>query len=95
MTVPTIPLGQQGLRVSAHGLGCMGMNEFYGPTDEGESIATIHRALDLGVTFLDTADVYGPLTNEELVGRAILPAGRAAGDRYPDMRWVRIEAPER
>ena len=53
------------------GLGCMGMSEFYGPGDEAESIATIHRALDLGITYLDTADVYGPFTNEELVGRAI------------------------
>jgi aryl-alcohol dehydrogenase-like predicted oxidoreductase len=59
------------LPVSAMGLGCMGMSEFYGPTDEAEAIATIHRALDLGVTLLDTADMYGPYTNEELVGRAI------------------------
>ncbi|HVO26649.1 MAG TPA: aldo/keto reductase [Candidatus Margulisiibacteriota bacterium] len=60
-----------GLTVSAIGLGCMGMSEFYGPSDEGEAIATIHRALDRGVTLLDTADMYGPYTNEELVGRAI------------------------
>ena len=60
-----------GLEVSAIGLGCMGMSEFYGPRDEAEAIATIHRALDLGVTLLDTADMYGPYTNEELVGRAI------------------------
>ena len=64
-------LGTQGLEVSAEGLGCMGMSAFYGTTDEGESIATIHRALDQGVDFLDTAEIYGPYTNEELVGRAI------------------------
>jgi aryl-alcohol dehydrogenase-like predicted oxidoreductase len=64
-------LGTDGLVVSAQGLGCMGMSEFYGQGDDGESIATIHRALDLGVTFLDTSDMYGPYLNEELVGRAI------------------------
>ena len=64
-------LGKSGLRVSALGLGCMGMSEFYGPLDEQESIATIHAALDAGLDFLDTADAYGPFTNEELVGRAI------------------------
>ncbi len=64
-------IGKQGLAASAIGLGCMGMSEFYGPADEAESIATIHRALDLGVTLLDTADMYGPFTNERLVGRAI------------------------
>jgi len=67
----TRQLGKSGLTVSTIGLGCMGMSEFYGPSDEAESIATIHRALDLGCTFLDTADVYGPFLNEELVGRAI------------------------
>jgi aryl-alcohol dehydrogenase-like predicted oxidoreductase len=70
----TRKLGSQGLEVSELGLGCMGMSEFYGTADEGEAIATIHRAIELGVTFLDTADVYGPFTNEELVGKAI--AGR-------------------
>jgi aryl-alcohol dehydrogenase-like predicted oxidoreductase len=64
-------LGSQGLTVSALGLGCMGMSEFYPPMDDAESVATIHRALDLGVTLFDTADVYGPLTNERLVGGAI------------------------
>lgn len=67
----TRALGRSGLIVSAMGLGCMGMSEFYGNRDDQESVATIHRALDLGLTFLDTADMYGPYTNEELVGRAI------------------------
>jgi len=67
----TRKLGSEGLEVSALGLGCMGMSEFYGRGDESESVATIHRALDLGINFLDTADMYGPFTNEQLVGRAI------------------------
>jgi aryl-alcohol dehydrogenase-like predicted oxidoreductase len=75
MTTPQRTLGTASpLAVSALGLGCMGMSEFYGTPDEASGIATIHRALDLGVTFLDTADMYGPFTNEQLVGKAI--AGR-------------------
>ena len=64
-------LGRSGPFVSALGLGCMGMSDFYGDGDEGESIATIHRAIDLGMKFLDTADIYGMGRNEELVGKAI------------------------
>ncbi|TIL77658.1 MAG: aldo/keto reductase, partial [Mesorhizobium sp.] len=64
-------LGSQGLEVSAIGLGCMGMSQSYGPADEAESIATLHRAIELGCTFLDTAEVYGPFVNEELLGRAL------------------------
>ena len=90
-------LGAQGLVVPAIGLGCMGMSEFYGSGSEDESIATIHRALDLGVTFLDTADMYGPFTNERLVGRAIRGrrddvtlATKFGNERRPDGSWVGI-----
>jgi aryl-alcohol dehydrogenase-like predicted oxidoreductase len=83
------------LEVSALGLGCMGMSEFYGATDEAEAIATIHRALDLGVTFLDTADLYGSGANEQLVGRAIAArrdevqvATKFAQRREGDRRWI-------
>jgi aryl-alcohol dehydrogenase-like predicted oxidoreductase len=72
MTLSKRKLGHQGLEVSAMGLGCMGMSQSYGPADEAESIATLHRAIELGCTFLDTAEVYGPFTNEDLLGRALV-----------------------
>jgi aryl-alcohol dehydrogenase-like predicted oxidoreductase len=71
MTLQTRKLGSQGLEVSTIGLGCMGMSQSYGPADETESIATVHRAIELGCTFFDTAEVYGPFANEELLGRAL------------------------
>ncbi|TPJ37658.1 aldo/keto reductase [Mesorhizobium sp. B2-5-13] len=71
MTLNKRKLGSQGLQVSAIGLGCMGMSQSYGPADEAESVATLHRAIELGCTFLDTAEVYGPYTNEALLGRAL------------------------
>jgi aryl-alcohol dehydrogenase-like predicted oxidoreductase len=71
MALPIRELGRSGLKVSAIGLGCMGMSQSYGPADEAESIATLHRALELGCNFLDTAEVYGPHTNEDLLGRAL------------------------
>jgi len=73
MTLDTRKLGTQGLVVSAIGLGCMGMSQSYDPADETESIATLHRAIDLGCTFLDTAEAYGPYANEELLGRVLGP----------------------
>ena len=90
-------LGNEGLVVSALGLGCMGMSEFYGTGDEEESIATIHRAIELGVTFLDTADIYGPFTNERLVGKAIagrrdevVLATKFGNERREDGSWVGV-----
>jgi aryl-alcohol dehydrogenase-like predicted oxidoreductase len=87
----------QGLVVSALGLGCMGMSQSYGPGDERESVATIDRALDLGITFLDTADMYGPFTNERLVGRAIagrrdevMLATKFGNERREDGTFVRV-----
>src|ERR687890_2551978 len=90
-------LGSEGLVVSSLGLGCMGMSEFYGTGDEEESIATIHRAIELDINFLDTADMYGPFTNEKLVGKAIqgrreevVLATKFGNERREDGSWVGV-----
>src|SRR5512139_3219807 len=90
-------LGREGLEVSAMSLGCMGMSEFYGTADEDEAIATIRRALDLGINLLDTADMYGPFTNEQLVGKAIrgrreqvVLATKFGNERRPDGSYAGI-----
>ncbi len=95
--LPRRQLGRGGMSVSAIGLGCMGMSDFYGAADDAKSIETMHRALDLGVDFFDTADIYGPFTNEELVGRAIrdrrervVIATKFGNMRTADGKWLGI-----
>jgi aryl-alcohol dehydrogenase-like predicted oxidoreductase len=95
--VKKVPLGKQGLTVSRLGLGCMGMSEFYGGRDEAESIATLHQALDLGVDFFDTADMYGPFTNEELIGKAfegkrnqLILATKFGNERSPEGKYLGV-----
>ncbi|CAB4695535.1 MAG: aldo/keto reductase [Actinobacteria bacterium] len=93
----TRKLGAHGLEVSAQGLGCMGMSEFYGTTNDAEAAATIHRALELGITLFDTADMYGPFTNERLLGRAlaghrdqVVIATKFGNQRNDDGSWIGI-----
>jgi aryl-alcohol dehydrogenase-like predicted oxidoreductase len=95
--VKKVKLGKQGLTVSRMGLGCMGMSEFYGGRDEAESIATLHQALDLGIDFFDTADMYGPFTNEELLGKAfegkrdrLVLATKFGNQRSPDGKYLGV-----
>ena len=92
-----VVLGSQGLRISRMGLGCMGMSDFYGPRDDQESLKTLQRALDLGVNFLDTADIYGPFTNEELLGRflqgkrsQVVIATKFGNQRTPEGKFLRV-----
>src|SRR5581483_3952073 len=92
-----ISLGKQGLKVSRMGLGCMGMSDFYGPRDHRESLNTLSRALELGVDFLDTADIYGPFTNEELLGEFIqgkreklVIATKFGNQRTPEGKFLRV-----
>ena len=85
----TRKLGTEGLEVSAQGLGCMGMSAFYGTTDEGEAVATIQRAIELGVTLFDTAEMYGPYTNEELLGTRARRPPRRGRDRDQVRRPLR------
>jgi aryl-alcohol dehydrogenase-like predicted oxidoreductase len=92
-----VSLGAQGLRVSRMGLGCMGMSDFYGPRDDRESLSTLERALELGIDFLDTADIYGPFTNEELLGRflqgrrdKVVIATKFGNQRTPEGKFLRV-----
>lgn len=92
-----VPLGRQGLQVPRLGLGCMGMSDFYGPRDDKESLSTLERALELGIDFLDTADIYGPFTNEELLGKflqgrrdKVVLATKFGNQRTPEGKFLRV-----